>query len=661
MPFYRHHRSRPLHVFRYGWAHLNQHRLNVRHGHRTPTASSTATDGTTSKHRGITSHTKKRRIKWAGTGLGRQIILGAIFCSVVILGLSLVGGSYRLFHARQEITSAQASAVQTLENKQALFTPSGRALLANRLVVLSQNIDNANTGLQKSWSLDVLKHIPFVSNEVSGLTQSVSDLDSILIQGQLLLWKVDQAANSGGVDSINIPAVRAASSQFQSSAKVLSALLRPDAGMWGPSKTVRDRLNKEIVQLVRTLRNGSKGMNFALDVLGADGPRTYFLAGLNNAEMRDQGMVLSYAVLNAANGHFRISAAQSVNALSLSKPAVRLADPGTEKIFGPLLPTQLWPSVNAPGDFPTSARWMEAMYQQAGGTHVDGVIGMDVNALQFLLRATGPLHVRGISGVVNSGNASSILLHRLYVSTPPGGQNARRDEIAAVAGAAIQRFNAVKVDPLHFVTALSSATVNRHLVFYANDPAVESNIVGFHASGSLSSSGGNVVHVAIESGVKAKLGYYIHSSVRYEIRSGLDNTLYLATTITLHNSAPPHAKASYALGPDNVNTHIAGEYIARIYEWLPSHASSPGSVLENGLSLNYSILHVLPGQTASVTMRSIIQNIDRNGEISLRFVPQGELYAATNTVTFTSPRNFRGPSTVTWVSAGTKSIIWTTK
>ena len=648
-------------MFRYGWAHFNQHRLNIRHGHRTPTASSTGTDGSTKKHQGITSRIKSRRIKWAGAGIGRQIILGVIFFSVVILGLSLVGGAYRLFHARQEIASAQASAVQTLSNKQALFTPGGRAQLANRLVVLSQNIDNANSGLQKSWSLDVLKHIPFVSKEVSGLTQSVSDLDSVLIQGQLLLWKVNQAANSGGVNSINVPAVQAASSQFQSSEMVLSTLVRPDAGMWGPSKTVRDRLNKEIQQLVRTLHNGSRGMNFALDVLGANGPRTYFLAGLNNAEMRDQGMVLSYAVLHAANGHFTISPAQSVNGLALSKPAVPLTDPGTKTIFGPLLPTRLWPSVNAPGDFPTSARWMEAMYQQAGGTHVDGVIGIDVNALEFLLKATGPIRVSGISGVVNSGNASAILLHRLYVSTPPGGQNARRDEIAAVAGAAIQRFNTVKVDPLHFVTALSSATVNRHLLFYANNPAVESNIVGFHANGSLTSSGGNVVHVAIESGVKAKLGYYIHSSVTYNIRSGLDNTLYLATTITLHNSAPSHAKASYALGPDNVNTHITGEYIARIYEWLPSHASSPGSVLENGLSLNYSVLHVLPGQTASITMRSIIQNIHRNGAINLRFVPQGELYAATNTVNFTSPRNFGGPRTLTWVSAGTKSITWTTK
>jgi hypothetical protein len=60
-------------------------------------------------------------------------------------------------------------------------------------------------------------------------------------------------------------------------------------------------------------------------------------------------------------------------------------------------------------------------------------------------------------------------------------------------------------------------------------------------------------------------------------------------------------------------------------------------------------------------MRSIIQNIDRNGAINLRFVPQGELHAATNTVNYTSPRTFDGPSNLTWVSAGTKSITWITK
>ena len=41
-------------------------------------------------------------------------------------------------------------------------------------------------------------------------------------------------------------------------------------------------------------------------LLGASGPRRYLIALQNNAEMRDQGMVLSFAVAEAADGRIRV-------------------------------------------------------------------------------------------------------------------------------------------------------------------------------------------------------------------------------------------------------------------------------------------------------------------------------------------------------------------
>ena len=38
-------------------------------------------------------------------------------------------------------------------------------------------------------------------------------------------------------------------------------------------------------------------LSYVLPFLGADGPRTYLIAGENNAEMRDQGAVLSLALM----------------------------------------------------------------------------------------------------------------------------------------------------------------------------------------------------------------------------------------------------------------------------------------------------------------------------------------------------------------------------
>ena len=51
-------------------------------------------------------------------------------------------------------------------------------------------------------------------------------------------------------------------------------------------------------------------------------------------------------------------------------------------------PTQTWQSVNTTADFPFSGTAMQAMYAQAGGGHVDGVVALDVNTLASLLNFT---------------------------------------------------------------------------------------------------------------------------------------------------------------------------------------------------------------------------------------------------------------------------------
>ncbi len=55
-------------------------------------------------------------------------------------------------------------------------------------------------------------------------------------------------------------------------------------------------------------------------------------------------------------------------------------------MFGSILPTETWQSVNATADFDFSAQAMQDMYHQATGHTVDGVIALDVPALSSLLQ-----------------------------------------------------------------------------------------------------------------------------------------------------------------------------------------------------------------------------------------------------------------------------------
>ena len=62
---------------------------------------------------------------------------------------------------------------------------------------------------------------------------------------------------------------------------------------------------------------------------------------------------------------------------------------------------------------------MQAMFAAATGTHVDGVIGIDVVALQALLGLTGPVTVSGIPEPITTQNAAYVLLDQLYEGLPP--------------------------------------------------------------------------------------------------------------------------------------------------------------------------------------------------------------------------------------------------
>ena len=166
------------------------------------------------------------------------------------------------------------------------------------------------------------------------------------------------------------------------SAKVTVAQLdRPVGDLIGPLGTARQEFDRQAAKLDSDLSRASQTLSYALPFLGADGARTYLIAGENDAEMRDQGDVLSLALMRAQNGTFNVNTVGSVDDIEPTR-AVDVSMPaGTATFFAGYQPTSLWQSVNATADFPLSAKIMQAMFAQVQGVHVDGVIALDVPAL----------------------------------------------------------------------------------------------------------------------------------------------------------------------------------------------------------------------------------------------------------------------------------------
>ena len=614
MPRFEHKKSRRLHVYRHGWAHYKQHRDGIKHAHR---------------------RKKRRRPTGAPTHHLRNGLLIGAAAALVLLAF-LAAAAYRtLLNARTDLLRAENAATIIGHSTKDLTSQRGRQILAANLSLMKGEASQANRAVQDSLSLKVLSIVPLVGDQVDGVTSLVGDLHTASSQADGLLRQVNLTAKDSRPTAISMPDLTALSSEVDQAVAALRPLDRPSSGLWGPVASARATFNKDISTLTGLLSNGGRALHYALPFLGASGSRSYFLAAENNSEMRDQGAVLSWALLNATNGSYDVSGASSVGKLALSAPAPFPLPPGTQLVFGPLQPTQVWQSTNATADFPLSGADMATMYSTARpGSHVDGVIGIDVIAVRDLLKLTGPVKVDSIPKPVTASNLVPLVLHELYLSYPAGDQQrVRQDDLASIAQAVVDKLKHSHVDVGALIKTLANATQQRHLLLWDSNPSYESTVASFGASGSVSSkSPTSTFHLAVESAVAAKVDYFIHPAVAYKVHVLASGQADVSMTVTLKNSAPKNAKPSYALGPDHVNSTIPGEYVARIDFWSPLASIVAGGVPESGLVLNPSSMTVLPGSSSSLTFQVVLPHAVIHHQLRLRFVPQSSLWPQSTTV-----------------------------
>lgn len=596
---------------------------------------------------------------YAAREIRREIFIGAGVAVLLVLVWASVFGGMTALKAKQQLQRAEVYARHLTHSRSELLSPYGRITVGQRIATMGSLANQANHELQGSAALTVLSWLPIVGSQVDAVRHDAQGVVQLASQGQLLLGAASLAANASHGNHVDLATLSALDAQVHRSLRIVRRLPRSTGGLFGPVASLQRNFNRQVLTIQALLASGGRALDFAQVFLGGQGSRSYLVAGENSSEMRDQGSVLSWALLRVDGGTFTVSHSASVGTVSLRQPAVPITDAGTQAAFGALEPTRVWQNVNAVGSFTTSAPWMRQMIAQANGTAVSGVVGLDVVALADILKVVGPVQVTGIRELVTASNVETLLYHTLYLRYPAGAQSQRHDLVAAVAQAAVDRMAHGGFDVAALLQALSTAIPGRHLVFWDANAQLEHDVAGFGAAGGLTTQGSQTFHLAVEAGVAAKLDWYITSNVSYNVRFASDGTAYVTEIITLHNAAPAHARPSYALGPDNTNSHRAGEYVARLYQWLPSQTEAPGAVPEEGLTLEHTVLRVEGQQSRRVVLNAIIPGALRHGSIVWHFVPQSTIHPTRITVHVTDDLGLRGPTTITWRNNHPVTLSWT--
>ena len=338
------------------------------------------------------------------------------------------------------------------------------------------------------------------------------------------------------------------------------------------------------------------------------------IAAENNAEMRDEGSVLSYSLLHTLNGAITETTGGTVGTIELSGLAPGVTLPaGTQAVFGALYPPGNWQSVNASADFAFSGSDMQAMFSAATGTQVDGVIGIDVVALQALLKLTGPVTAPGVPQPVTAQERGRRLAEPALRGTPTRVlPSSAREQLSAVASAAFRQLNVGKVDVAALARTLATDVAGRHLQLWDINPQYERTINAMGASGDIDTvDPTRTFHVAVENVTKSKLDYFVNVGISDTVTVSPTGSAQVDTSVQLTNHAPAGQAPSYQLGPDGISSHVAGDYVGRVLLWGPRGSVEQGSVAESGLSLATPIdVPVMPGQSATVHFETTIPERD---------------------------------------------------
>jgi hypothetical protein len=615
---YSHKEQRRYHLLRHGYRHYRQHVEEQRHRH-------------------------ERSVKSVDPEAQKRIRIGMslfVLGVIVAAGIALVILAYGPVNAaRNDLTQAKTLITQDLDNKTLLTTASGRNELAYDVESVSRDAAEANQSLTGSEPLRLLGYLPVLGTQRNGIIQLSSDLETATNVATAMLNQLTTLTDESHGTTVNLPALAGLQFLVVDGHKDLSTLNRPTSGLLGPIATARSDFDREDAKLIRLLSLSAKTIAFARPFLGLNGPQTYLIGGMNNAEMRDSGAVLSLDLLTATNGTFSIAHDASYGYYALSSPAPVTLPAGTEKIFGAYQPTLNWPNTDATADFALTGQSMQAMWQQATGQRVDGVIGLDVPGVISILRLTGPVAVPGVSGLVSASNAAYLLEDKEYQGlTTSDPQSSRRDMIAAVVKAAVDRMKLEHVDLDSFANTLSADVQGRHLMVWSDVPTDESSLQRLDAAGTLTAQGASrTIHLAVENSTADKLDYFIRVHVDLHITVDANGNALINSTVTVDNDAERNPPAGLQYGPDGINSFTPGQYVARIFFWGPKGAYVPGSTPESGLELTQTHFSLLPQQHSTASFTSVISHAIVKGHLDLHLIPQPRLTPDQLSVQLTAP------------------------
>ena len=319
---------------------------------------------------------------------------------------------------------------------------------------------------------------------------------------------------------------------------------------------LKNRLERELERLAEvseTSQQTQRLLRLLPGMLGANGPRRYFLAIQTPAELRATGGFMgNHGEITAEGGRLRLSAfGRASNDLNKAGDGERelLAPPSYVARYGRFAPDLFWQNVNVSPDFPTVAQVVANLYPQSGGDRIDGVIGVDPSGFAALLRLTGPVAVPGWPEPLTADNVEQVLLYDQYVRFTPQDVE-RHDFLGSAAREVWQRVTQGSIaGPGELVNALGPAARQKHFFVASMRPEEQQLFEDAGLAGRMAPVAGDFLGIVTQNAAANKIDWFLRREVRYDVAvNPSTGELQAHVNLVLRNGAPDSGLPDHVIG-----------------------------------------------------------------------------------------------------------------
>ncbi|OBF41127.1 hypothetical protein A5724_06050 [Mycobacterium sp. ACS1612] len=492
---------------------------------------------------------EKPRPRWRSIPRGRRLVAGAGLLLLLVIAFAGWLG-YQATQAKSYLEQARSDAQQA---KDALS--KANAGEATRWADAAQEHARQAQDATHSIPWNIASVVPWlgspfksgqqISDVVLGLASDVLkpsvDVAEALSPEHLLSGngRVDVALlseNARKLDEISV-----AATNLDAQAKSIT-----DPAYLSAIGDARSALQTQTSDLAELLHNTALAGRLAGPMMGADGPRAYFIGFQTNAEARGTGgLIGGFGILEFNNGTASVDTLGQNIALERKYAPIDLGEE-FNKEYGFNNPTTDFRNSNYSSHFPYTGRIWQSMWEQISEQRVNGAISIDPVALSYILGAVGSVTMPD-GEVITADNVVELTENTSYVRFADNNE-ARKQYLQDVAAAVVRKMTGHLESPRALLDALGKSVSEGRIAVWSANPDEQRLLEETPLAHIVPDDPAPFASVVINNLGGNKLDYYLTRQIEYSAGACDSDTRKSAVTVRLTNTVPDVPLPEYIAG-----------------------------------------------------------------------------------------------------------------